>query len=70
MKISLLQKIKVLSNYNCSSTQLKYVFKNLKWSTDKSFKIENPERPNKAIIYPFALIILLIVGYKNYRRKT
>jgi hypothetical protein len=35
-----------------------------------NFKIENPERPNKAIIYPFAFIFLLIVGYSNYRRKT
>src|SRR5210317_887897 len=35
-----------------------------------NFKIENPERPNKVIIYPFALIFLFIVGYLNYRRKT
>ena len=35
-----------------------------------NFKIENPERPNKAIVYPFALIFLFIVGYFNYRRKT
>jgi hypothetical protein len=35
-----------------------------------NFKIENPERPNKAIVYPFALISLFIVGYFNYRRKT
>ena len=35
-----------------------------------NFKIENPERPNKAIVYPFALIFLFIVGYLNYRRKT
>ena len=35
-----------------------------------NFKIENPERPNKAIVYPFALIFLLIVGYLNYREKT
>ena len=33
-----------------------------------NFKIENPERPNKAIVYPFALLFLLIVGYFNYRR--
>tara|TARA_B100000700_G_scaffold127177_1_gene142408 strand:- start:3874 stop:6222 length:2349 start_codon:yes stop_codon:yes gene_type:complete len=32
------------------------------------FKIENLDRPNKAIIYPFALSILLIFGYLNYRR--
>ncbi len=32
------------------------------------FKIENLDRPNKAIIYPFALSILLIFGYFNYRR--
>ena len=28
-----------------------------------SFKIENPKRPNKAVVYPFALISLLIFGY-------
>jgi TRAP transporter 4TM/12TM fusion protein len=34
-----------------------------------SFKIENPGRPNKAIVYPFALIFLFIFGILNYRRK-
>ena len=34
-----------------------------------SFKIENPNRPNKIIIYPFAFIFLLIFGYLNYRSK-
>jgi TRAP transporter 4TM/12TM fusion protein len=33
------------------------------------FKIENLERPNKAIIYPFSLAVLFIFGYFNYRRK-
>ena len=32
------------------------------------FKIENLDRPNKAIIYPFSIITLLIFGYFNYRR--
>ena len=32
-----------------------------------NFKIENPERPNKAIVYPFALIFLLFFGYINFR---
>jgi hypothetical protein len=40
---SLMQKIKVICNYNFSSTQLKYVFKYLNWSTDSSFRIENPD---------------------------
>ena len=35
-----------------------------------NFKIENPERPNKIIVYPFALIMLLIFGYTNYKRKN
>ena len=35
-----------------------------------NFKIENPNRPNKAIIYPFALTFLLFFGYLNYRRKV
>ena len=34
-----------------------------------NFKIENPDRPNKVIVYPFATIFLLIFGYLNYRRK-
>ena len=33
------------------------------------FKIENLDRPNKAIVYPFATIMLIIFGYLNYRRK-
>ena len=33
------------------------------------FKIENLDRPDKAIVYPFALILLLSFGYLNYRRK-
>ncbi len=32
-----------------------------------NFKIENPERPNKAVVYPFALIFLVIFGYLNFR---
>ena len=35
-----------------------------------NFKIENPDRPNKAIVYPFAFLALLIFGYFNYRRKN
>ena len=35
-----------------------------------NFKIENPERPNKAIVYPFALLFLLVFGYLNYRSKS
>ena len=35
-----------------------------------NFKIENPDRPNKAIVYPFALIFLLLFGYSNFRRKA
>ena len=34
------------------------------------FKIENLNRPNKALAYPFALVLLLNFGYLNYRRKT
>jgi TRAP transporter 4TM/12TM fusion protein len=33
------------------------------------FKIENLDRPNKSIVYPFSLILLFIFGYLNYRRK-
>jgi len=34
------------------------------------FKIENLDRPNKAIVYPFALFILFIFGYLNFKRKN
>jgi len=34
------------------------------------FKVENLDRPNKAIVYPFALILLLLFGYSNYKRKA
>ena len=33
------------------------------------FKVENLDRPNKAIVYPFAILLLFIFGYLNYRRK-
>ena len=33
------------------------------------FKIENLDRPNKAIIYPFSFLLILIFGYNNFRRK-
>ena len=32
-------------------------------------KIENLDRPNKAIIYPIAILFLIIFGYLNFRRK-
>ena len=33
------------------------------------FKIENLDRPNKGIVYPFALAFLFAFGYMNYRRE-
>ncbi|MDB4185488.1 TRAP transporter permease [Candidatus Pelagibacter sp.] len=33
------------------------------------FKIENVDRPNKGIIYPIAIFLLIIFGYLNSRRK-
>jgi hypothetical protein len=33
------------------------------------FKIENIDRPNKGIIYPIAILLLIIFGYLNSRRK-
>jgi len=35
-----------------------------------NFKIENSDRPNKVIVYPFALLAFSIFGYLNYRRKS
>ena len=33
------------------------------------FKLENSDRPNKGIIYPIAILLLIIFGYLNSRRK-
>ena len=33
------------------------------------FKIENEDRPNKGIIYPIAILFLIIFGYLNSQRK-
>ena len=33
------------------------------------FKLENADRPNKRIIYPIAILLLIIFGYFNSRRK-
>ncbi len=32
-----------------------------------NFKIENPDRPNKSIVYPVALLLLFLFGYSNYK---
>jgi len=57
------------------------VVDNLKWNSKakksgfktgdyiSEFKIENLNRPNKRIIYPLAILLLIIFGYLNYRRK-
>ena len=34
------------------------------------FKIENSNRPNKIIIYPIAILLLIIFGYFNFKRKN
>ena len=33
------------------------------------FKIENSDRPNKNIIYPFSIFLLIVFGYLNFIRK-
>ena len=32
-----------------------------------NFKIENPKRPSKNIVYPIACLFLLLFGYINYK---
>ena len=34
-----------------------------------NFKIENPNRPSKAIIYPFAFMLLIVFGFLNFKRS-
>ena len=57
------------------------VVDNLKWNGEakksgfemgdfiSELKIENANRPNKSVIYPIAILLLIIFGYLNYRRK-
>ena len=59
----------------------KIIVDNLKWNglAKKSgfeigdyiseLKIENSSRPSKQVIYPIAILLLLIFGYLNYKRK-
>ena len=59
----------------------KIIVDNLKWNGEakksgfeiddqiSEFKIENLNRPNKSIIYPVSIFLLIIFGYLNYRRK-
>ncbi len=72
-----------LENYgiNLVKDQNKIIVDTLKWNglakkagfetgdIISEFKIENLDRPNKAIVYPFALLVLIIFGYFNYKRK-
>ncbi len=66
---------------NIIKKENKILVDNLKWNglAKKSgfelddliseIKVENLDRPNKQIIYPIALFLLLIFGYNNKRRK-
>jgi len=72
-----------LENYgiNLVKDQNKIIVDTLKWNglakkagfetgdIISEFKIENLDRPNKVVVYPFALLLLIIFGYFNYKRK-
>ena len=59
----------------------KIIVDNLKWNGQakkngfemgdyiSEFKIENSDRPSKNIVYPIALLLLIIFGYFNLIRK-
>jgi TRAP transporter 4TM/12TM fusion protein len=59
----------------------KMIVDNLKWNGQakksgfemgdyiSELKIENSNRPSKLLVYPIAILLLLIFGYFNYRRK-
>ncbi len=59
----------------------KYIVDTLKWNGKakksgfemgdyiKEFKVENVNRPSKTIIYPIAILLLLIFGYLNSKRS-
>ena len=59
----------------------KVVVDNLKWNGEakksgfemgdyiNEFKIENSDRPSKNIVYPIAILLLVVFGYFNLKRK-
>ena len=59
----------------------KIIIDNLKWNGEakksgfemgdyiSEFKIENSDRPSKNIVYPIAILFLLVFGYFNLKRK-
>ena len=59
----------------------KVVVDNLKWNGEakksgfemgdyiSEFKIENSDRPSKNIVYPMAILLLVVFGYFNLKRK-
>ncbi len=59
----------------------KFVVDNLKWNGQakrngfemgdyiSEFKIENSDRPSKNIVYPIAILLLVVFGYFNLKRK-
>ena len=67
---------------NLTTENEKILVDNIKWNgmAKKSgiemgdyiteFKIENENRPNKKIVYPIALFLLLVFGYLNKRRTN
>ena len=66
----------ISANHNGSlknAKKLIYLAKKSGFETDDiltEVKIENKNRPNKNIIYPFSLLLLLLFGYLNYRKKS
>ncbi|MEK9545544.1 MAG: DUF3394 domain-containing protein, partial [Pelagibacteraceae bacterium] len=66
---------------NLANKDGKVIIDTLKWNglakksglaTDDiitEIKTENPLRPDKDIVYPFALILLAIFGYLNYKKQ-
>jgi len=57
----------VVKNLEPSSTlRINEISKKLESEGKKIYKFG---RPNKEIIYPLAILLLIIFGYLNYRRK-
>ncbi len=57
----------VVDNLKWNGTAKKNGFEMGDYITE--FKIENLNRPSKRVIYPIAILFLIIFGYLNYRRK-
>ena len=60
-----------MSDYNDKNTDLSALEERVDEliNTVNELKTENSNRPNKTIIYPIAILLFIVFGYLNFKRK-